>query len=158
VKGRGLRIAATLGATLAAAAVLLAANNRMLLSGGSDALSTVLAPSPVAQAAMFCLLVVLAVAAAWLRGAGRLIVCVAWLALLLLASHRVVIDRASLEVRDLWLMAPVQRLALPDDQDAGLDATAGPWTLHLAAPPDAAMTVLSGPPGLGLDTAPLLRR
>lgn len=146
--------AAALATAIVAAALLVAANNRVLLSGGSDALSTVLAPPVAGQVVAASLAALLAGIAMLWRGVLRPACAAVAVALLLLAAHRVVIDRASLEMRESWALVTLQRLALPDDAEARVDIAEGAWTLRLTAAPDATMTVLRGPPGLALAARP----
>lgn len=151
------RIPALAGAALAAAmagGVLAAASMPVLLSGGSDALNTVFAPPREGQVAAVALIGGLVFFALRRGGVARLACCAAALVLLALAAHRVVIDRASGEIRDSVALLTVQRLALPDDAEAAVAIAQGVATLRFATASGAAMTVLRGPPGLALAARP----
>lgn len=151
------RIPALAGAALAAAAaggVLAAASMPILLSGGSDALNTVFAPSRHGQIAAVALIGGLVFVALRRGGIVRPACCAAALVLLALAAHRVVIDRASGEIRESVALLTVRRLALPNDAEAAVEIAESAASLRFSTASGAAMTVPRGPPGLALAARP----
>ena len=113
MKTRGWLIAGVITAVGVAGALLLA-GNRFLIAGGSDALITVAAPTPWAQiAAVLFAGAMVGLQGVDLRGrfllARRLLLPLA-VVLVTLAGHRVVLDGARGELRDVYWLVNAKRL------------------------------------------------
>ncbi len=135
--------------------VFLETNDPFLMVGGSESTSFVVAPTPVVQAAC-----VIGFAGALLVPAtGLLRAALALLALvvLLIGSHRLVVDNLHNEIRDVYLGIPVQTLSLDPLQEGGLTVARSPGGLRIGQSGRPRTIWLFSPDGLGLDPTALSR-
>lgn len=138
---------------IAVSIVVVASDNDLVMLPGSDAASLVIAP-PVAIQILGVALVALCLFLQ-ARPATRGVLLGVAIVSALLAGHRLVIDHLHNELRDVYLAATIQRLALDPALEGGLDVhpvVAG-FTIEQSGGPQS-MRVIS-PPLIGLDRAVL---
>jgi hypothetical protein len=111
------RVPLAILANLLGLCVLGAANNRFMLSGGSDAPNVIWAPSTADQIVSFGLMAAISVVFVTVRPSVAFPVTLLWLVYLLSASHRLVWDVVSSEVRDVYLLIAVQQMPLGETEE-----------------------------------------
>lgn len=153
MKTRGWVITGVVTAATVALGLEVVASDTLLLAGGSDALAAVAAPQRWAQL-LAAALAGLAVALQARRkhntpGLLRRLAIPASLILVLLAGHRMVLDGARGELRDVYWLMTVQRVAfdVADGSTASYSAQISPLFLRLQANDTAQVTtIFLGPP------------
>lgn len=118
--------ALTIGLAIASALVIDLASRAMFVTGGSDAAAVVWGPR-VAPWLVVLVGVVSIVAVAASRGVWRAGLLVLWLAGLAVATHRVVYDVPTGEVRDRWLGMTVRSTIFAEETTAGLTRCTVTW-------------------------------
>jgi len=132
---------------VAAAAGAWLSNNAFFMASGSDAPNTIVGPSHTGQ--LMCGAMMIAVTVVARRGSAgaRVVLAAVWVLCLAALTHRVVVDVATGEVRDVYCLIPVQRLSLNgfEGDIRALLAAERMHTLRIATP-RGAITVWRGVP------------
>jgi hypothetical protein len=137
---------------IALLAILLRDTNDLFwMVSGSDSTSFLVSPPAAVQVA--CLIVF--AAALLIPASRRLRVGLAAIALCaaLLGSHRLVVDNVHDEIRDVYLAAPVQSLALDPAHEGGLSVEASWLGFRIGQTGTGRTLWCFSPGGLGLDPA-----
>ena len=149
-------------AWLAGSTVIYLSNLSFFVAGGSDSLTDIAAPPLIGQVLAMMLAGAGLANAAWPRAAGgmkaRTASFVLSLILILVASHRVVVDNGQGRIRDLWLLSDLQ--VMPFDQRDGPASSASlergvVWDRIVPGSGAPAVIVIKGVPPLALDMAPV---
>jgi hypothetical protein len=142
--------------------VIYLSNLSFFIAGGSDSLTDIAAPPLAGQVAAAILGGVAMVLSEWRAAPGgipaRSAAVTLALILLLLATHRVVIDNGLGTMRDVWLLNDIQTLAF--DQRDGPAAAASLeqgalWDTVIPKDGGSRMILIRGIPPLALDMEPI---
>jgi hypothetical protein len=147
---------------LAAVAIWWLSRDPFFVVGGSDATAVIIEPDRESQIAALALLVLGAAGCIALRR-GRTLRRVSGLVLALgllvfaLATHRLVVDGGRGEIRDIWGLITLQRIAMSPQDGLGVDPlwAKDDYLVTFRRPTGETMTVFLGLGPLKLDTAPL---